>query len=100
RGTGAVRVDVEAHPRVPLLTVPAPAARDVERHRYQVADLDVLHVPPDVDHLPGDLVPENQAGRGRRAAADHVLVGPADVGRDCLDNGTVVRLAPDVGRVD
>ena len=79
-------------------TTAAPAG-DVERHRAQVTDLDELHARADLDHLAGDLVPEHQALRRRRAAADHVLVAAADVGRDALQDRRVRQLATDVGRV-
>src|SRR6185437_12264214 len=46
RGPGAVRVDVQADPRLALLAVPAAAARDVERHADEVADLDEPHAGP------------------------------------------------------
>ena len=100
RGTGPVRVDVEADPGLALLAVAAPPAGDVERHRAEVADLDELDVRSDLDHLAGDLVPEHQPGRRGGAAADHVLVAAADVGRDVLQDRGVRQLAADVRRVD
>ena len=95
-----VRVDVQADAGVALLAVAAAPAGDVEGDRAEVALLDELDVAADLDHLAGDLVAEDQAlGRGR-AAADHVLVGAADVGRDDLQDHAVLALAPDVVRVD
>ncbi len=48
------------------------------------------HVAPGLDHFAGDLVAEDQPRRRGRAAADHVLVGAADVGRDDLEDRRVV----------
>ena len=96
---GTVRVDVQADAGVPGLAHAAPPARDVERHRAQIALLDELDARPGLDHLTGDLVPEDQSlGRGR-AAADHVLVGAADVGRYALEDRRMRELAADVPRV-
>jgi hypothetical protein len=83
---------------VARLAVAAATARDVERHRHQVADLDDLDVGADLDDLAGDLMAEDETGRGGGAAADHVLVAPADVGGDRFDDRPVPDLAPDVGR--
>src|SRR5690606_38959671 len=63
-------------------------------------DVDELHVRPDLDHLAGDLVPENETLRHGRATADHVLVGSADVRGDGPDDGAVRKLPSHVGRVD
>jgi hypothetical protein len=57
---GAVGVHVEADAGLAFLAVATAAAGDVERHRDDVADLDELHVGPDLDHLTGDLVSEDQ----------------------------------------
>src|SRR6202012_3191728 len=95
-----VRVDVEADAGLAFLAVLAPPAGDVERHAGQGADLDELDVPPGLDDLAEDLVPEDQPGRRGGAAADHVLVTAADVGRDDLEDHAVLALAADVGRVD
>ena len=99
RRAGPVGVDVLADARVALLAVAAAAAGDVEGHRAQVALVDVLDVRAGLDHLSGDLVTEDQPRGRRRAAPDHVLVRPADVRRDDLEDGGVRQLAPDVGRV-
>jgi hypothetical protein len=99
-GARTVRVHVQADAGLALLAVLAAPAGDVERHRAQVADLDELDAGTDLDHLAGDLVAEHQALRGGGAAADHVLVGAADVGGDDLQDGAVRDLAADVGRVD
>jgi hypothetical protein len=60
---------------------PAPAACNVERNRYQVADLKIFDVAAFLDHLAGDLVSEHHAGLRCRAAADHMLIGAADIRR-------------------
>jgi hypothetical protein len=44
RAAGTGRVHVEADARLLLAAVPTPSTSDVEWHRYQVADLDELHV--------------------------------------------------------
>lgn len=100
RRTRAVRIDVEADAGLALLAVAAAAARDVERHRDEVADLDEFDVPPDLDDLTGDLVAEHEALRGSRTAPDHVLVGAADVRGHCLEDDAVIDLAADIGGVD
>src|SRR5690606_23117036 len=94
------RVDVETDAGGPLLAVAAPPAGDVERHRHQVPDVQELHVRALLHHLPGDLVPQHQAGRCGGAAAHHVLVAAADVGGDHFEDHAVVHLPADVGRVD
>src|SRR6202011_999257 len=87
---GAIGVDVKADAGVALSTGPAAAACDVERNRYEVADIEILDVTALLDHFAGDLVSEHHAGRRRRAAADHVLVGAADIRRDDLENDAVI----------
>jgi hypothetical protein len=91
---------VQADAGVALLAHAAATAGDVERHRDEVAGLDELDPGTDFDHLTGDLVPEDQARRRGGAAADHVLVRPADVGRHDLQDRAVRGLAPDIRRVD
>ena len=83
-----------------FLAVTAASARDVERHRAEVALLDVLHARPDLDHLTGDLVAQDQTFGGGGPPADHVLVAAADVGRHGLDDRRVGELASDVVGVD
>ncbi len=97
---GSVGIDVQADAGLALLAVAAAAARDVEGHRDDVADLDELDVGADLDDLAGDLVAEDQAGGGGRAAAHHVLVGAADVRRDRAQDRPVRDLPADVGGVD
>ncbi len=99
RRAGAVGVDVQAHAGVAGLAHAAAAAGDVERHRAEVALLDELHAGPGLDHLAGDLVPQDQALGRRRAAAHHVLIRATDVRRDALEDRRVRQLAPHVGRV-
>jgi hypothetical protein len=101
---GAVGIDVKADAGVALSTGTAAAACDVERDRYQVADLEILDVAAFLDHLAGDLVSEHHAGRRCRAPPDHVLVGTADIRRyDLEDDGVVDRLSCRIaegGKVD
>jgi hypothetical protein len=49
---------VKADAGVALSTGPAAAACDVERHRYEVANLKILDVAASLDRLAGDLVSE------------------------------------------
>src|SRR5919204_86225 len=56
--------------------------------------------PAGLDHLAGDLVAEDKARRRRRAAADHVLVRTADVGRNDPEDDAVLALAADVSLID
>jgi hypothetical protein len=85
---------VKADAGVALSTGPAAAACDVERDRYEIADLEILDVTAFLDHFAGDLVSEHHAGRRRRAAADHVLVRAANVRRYHLeDNAMFDRLS-------
>src|SRR5207249_11173179 len=94
------RVDVQADAGVARLAHAAPAAGDVEGDGYEVALLDELHAGTGLDDLAGDLMPENQALGGRRAAADHVLIRAADVRRDASQNRRVGQVATHVRRVD
>ena len=62
----------------------------LERNRYQVADLEIFDVTAFLDHLAGDLVSEHHAGLRCRAAADHMLIGAADIRRYDLENDAVI----------
>jgi hypothetical protein len=73
-----------------LTTIAAATASHVEWNRYEIADLVVLDVTADLDNLAGDLVPEDHADWGGRAASNHVLVGAADVRRDHLEYDAVI----------
>src|SRR3981081_1166845 len=88
--SGAVGVDVKADAGVALSTGPAATACDVERNRYEVADLEILDVTAFLDHFAGDLVSQHHAGRRRRAASHHVLIGATDIRRYDLENDAVV----------
>src|SRR4029450_3314684 len=91
-GAGPGRVDVLADAGVALLAVAAAPAGDVEGDADQVADLDELDVAADLGDLAGDLVAEGLALGGGGPAADHVLVGAADVGGDDLEDDAVLQL--------
>ena len=54
--------------------------------------LDVFDVGAGFDDFAGDLVAENHAGGCGGAAADHVLIGAADVGGDDLQDDAVIDL--------
>src|SRR5260370_12816136 len=91
---GTVGVGMKADTSVTLSAGPAPAACDVERNRYQVADLEIFDVTAFLDHLAGDLVSEHHAGGRCRAAAPHVLVGAAGIRRyDLVDDAGIRRLS-------
>jgi hypothetical protein len=87
---GTVGVDMKADSGVALSAGPAPAACDVEGDRYEIADLEILDVTALLDHFACDLVSEHHAGGRCRAAADHVLVGAADIRRYHLENDAVI----------
>lgn len=97
---GPIGVHVQADLGLALLAVDAAAAGDVERDGAEIALLDELDARPDLDHLAGDLVAQDQALGGGGAAADHVLVGTADVGGDDLQDGRVGELPAHVSGVD
>ena len=99
RAAGPVGVHVQADARLALLAVAAAAARDVERHRDDVADLDELDVRADLDDLAGDLVTEHESLGCGGAAAHHVLVGPADVRRHGPKDHPVGDLPTDIRRI-
>ena len=90
---GTRRVDRQAHAGVHFLAAAAAAAGDVERHRDQITDLQVLHVTALLDHLTGDLVAQHQADLSGGTAAHHVLVGAADIGGNHTQNDPVFDLA-------
>jgi hypothetical protein len=81
---------VKADAGVALSTGPAAAACDVERHRYEVANLKILDVAASLDRLAGDLVSKHHASRPCRAAPDHVLVGATDIRRYDLEDDAVI----------
>ena len=89
---GAAGVDVEADSGFLGAAGAAAAASDVEGDGDEVSLLDVLDVGTEFDHFAGNLVAEDHAGGRRGAAADHVLIGAADVGGDDLQDYTVIDL--------
>jgi hypothetical protein len=72
------------------LQLRAASARNVERHRNQVALADKFNAAAAFDDFASDLMPENQSRRRRGAPAYHMLVAAADIGRDGLDDDAVV----------
>ena len=93
---GAARlfiIGIQANIRAALATGLAAAAGDVERHRDQISELQVLDVRAALDNFTGDLVPQHHAGRGAGPAAHHVLVGPADIGGEYLEDHAMGYLA-------
>src|ERR1700693_5219356 len=91
--TGATRIDRQADAGVCLTASTAPSTGDIERHRHKITQLHHLDVRALLDHLASDLVPEHHPCRGSRATADHMLVGPTDIGRDDLQDYAVLDLA-------
>ncbi len=89
---GAAGIDVEADAGLLLAAGAAAAAGYVEGDCDEVADFEVFDVGAGLDDLAGDLVSENHAGGCGGAAADHVLVGAANVGRDDLQDDGMVDL--------
>ena len=93
---GAARlllIDIEADIGVTLPTGPASSAGDVERHRDEVAHVQVLDVGAALDDFSGDLVSQHHAGRCAGPTAHHVLVGAADVCREHLEDHAMRYLA-------
>ena len=87
-GHPGVRVRVLAERVQLLLAAPAVAAGDRERHDHAVADLQVVHLRPDLDHLAHELVAQDVALLHRRdEAVVEVEVGAADRRRGDLDDG-------------
>ena len=86
------RIHGEADARLAFAAVAAAPAGDVERHGHQIADVQHLDVAALLDHFAGDFMAQNQALRRRGPAADHVLVGAADVGGHDLQNDAVRRV--------
>ena len=89
---GATGIDRQAHAGIRLPAGAAPPTSDVERHRDQIAQRDHLDVRPFLDHLAGDLVAEHHPCRRGCAAAHHVLIGSADIGRNDLQNHAMLDL--------
>jgi len=92
RRTRPGRIDVEADAGASFLAVSAAAAGDVERDRNDVAFFDVFDIAAGFDHLAGDFVAEDKAGRRGGSATDHVLVGTADIGGDDFEDNPVFDL--------
>jgi hypothetical protein len=91
---GARRIDGQAHAGVLRLAAAAAAAGDVERHGDDIADLEHLDIDALLDDLAGDLVAENKPRHRRGAAAHHMLVRSADIGRDHLQDHAMLDPAP------
>ena len=89
---GATGVDVEADSGLLGAAGAAAAASDVEGDGDEVSLFDVLDVGAEFDDFAGDLVAEDHAGGRGGAAADHVLIGAADVGGNDLQDDTVIDL--------
>jgi len=81
---------VQTNAGLAFFAVAAPAASDVERNRYQVANADVFDVAAGLDHFARDLVSEDEARRSCSAAAHHMLVAAADISADDLEDYSVL----------
>src|SRR3977135_1649374 len=86
---GPLVIDVEAHIRAPLPTRPAATASYVERHRNKISYVQVLYVRPALDDFACDLVSQHHTGRCAGPTAYHMLVGPADVSGEYLQDHTM-----------
>ena len=89
-GAGTRGIDVEADSGFAFLAVAASAAGDVEGDGDNVAFLDELDVASGLDDFAGDFMSEDESRGGGGAAADHVLVGAADVGGDDFEDDAVL----------
>ena len=89
-GSGTGLVDVQTNARMAFHAIAAAPARDVERDGNYVPLLDEKHIATGLDHLAGDFMSENQPRRRRRATAHHMLIGPAYVRRNDLEDDPVI----------
>ena len=89
----AAVVHREANAGILFTAVSATSTSDIERHRHEVADVEELYVAALFDHLSGDLMSQNQSGFGGGAPSDHVLIRPANVGRNDFEDNRVVDFA-------
>ena len=87
---GSCRVDVQTHSRRALLTVPAAATGNVERHGNEVSNLDEFRIAPGFDHLAGDLVTQDESHRRRGTTSHHVLIASTDIGGHNFQNHSVI----------
>ena len=76
-----------------FLAGPATAACHVERHRYHVALFEGFDIFADFQHFTRDFMAQHQSGRRRGAAAHHVLIRSADIGRYHLQDHSMFDLA-------
>src|SRR5712671_233608 len=80
-GAGTRRIYGQTNSGLAFTAIAATAAGDVEGDRTQVADIQHFDIDTLFNNFSRDLVSENQSLWGRGAASNHVLIGPADVGR-------------------
>ena len=59
----------------------ATTAGNVERYRNQITFLERFDILADLDHFAGDFVTQHQPRSSSGAAAHHVLIGAANIGR-------------------
>jgi hypothetical protein len=91
--TGATGIDRQAHAGIRLPTGATSPANDVKGHRDEIAQCDHLDIRALFYHFARDLVPEHHSSRGSCAAANHVLIGSADIGRNHLQDHAMLDLA-------
>src|ERR1700733_12291142 len=85
-------VRTEADIGMALLAICAGAARHIERHRADVAFLDILDSRPDLDNLTGVLVAHQHSRRSCKAPIVNVQVAAADVGGNEFQNDGMIDL--------
>ena len=88
-GARTRRIHGQTDAGLAFAAIAAASAGDVERNGDKVALLQEFDVNARLDHFARDFVTQDQTLRSGGAAAHHVLVGPADVGRDHFQNDAV-----------
>jgi hypothetical protein len=71
----------------------APAARDVERYRADIADFYELDVGARFDHFARNLVTEDNSFGSSRAPTNHMLVASANIRGNDLEDYAVIEFA-------
>jgi len=89
-GAGARGIDVEADAGFSFFAIAAAAAGDVEGDGADVAFFDEFDIAAGFDDFAGDFVAEDESRGGGGPAADHVLIGAADVGGDDFEEDAVL----------
>src|SRR5262249_2564537 len=98
RSTRTRGIDVQANACRPLFTIPAASTGDVEGHGDQIAYSNEFHIASGFDDLTCNLMSQNQSFGRRRSAPHHVLIASADVGRNDLEDYSVLALPVSKGQ--